>query len=76
MVKGILPLAPVQVLGFVGVPAVKVEVAGSLNVLVTLLMPVQPPVVTEKPEKVPSGKLPKVNAPLTTVIVCGLPDPV
>lgn len=74
--KAILPFVPLQVLGFIAVPAVKVGAAGSVKVLVTLAIPVHPPVVTENPEKVPSGKPVKLNAPLVTVILFGLPEPV
>jgi hypothetical protein len=75
-VKAIVPSEPKQVVGLVAVPAVKVGDAGSVKVFVADDVPVQPPAVTENPENVPSGKLPKVNAPLTTVIFCGLPEPV
>ncbi|TAG38731.1 MAG: hypothetical protein EAZ32_11600 [Cytophagia bacterium] len=50
--------------------------AGSVKVLVADDVPVQPPVVTENPENVPSGKLPKINTPLATFMLFGLPEPV
>lgn len=74
--KAILPSELKHVVGLVTVPAVRVGGAGSVKVLVAEDVPVHPPVVTENPENIPSGKLPKVNAPLATVIVCGLPAPV
>ena len=71
-----LPFVPPQVVGSVTVPAVNVGLAGSVKVLLADEVPVQPPVVTEKPEKVPSGKSVKLNAPLVTVMLFGLPTPV
>ncbi|TAE41379.1 MAG: hypothetical protein EAY79_01290, partial [Runella slithyformis] len=65
-----------QVVGFVAVPAVSVGAAGSVKVLVADDVPVQPPVVTENPENVPSGKPVSVNAPLATFMLFGLPEPV
>ena len=76
VVNAIVPSAPAQVVGLVAKPAVSVGAVGSVKVLVSDDVPVQPPVVTENPEKVPSGKPVKVNAPLVTVTVFGLPEPV
>ncbi|TAF31756.1 MAG: hypothetical protein EAZ67_11755 [Cytophagales bacterium] len=59
------------VLGRVGVGRIDINDAGelgSVKVFDVLSIPVQPPVVTENPENVPSGKLPKINAPLATII--------
>lgn len=49
--KAIVPFVLPQVVGLTAVPTVKVGKGGSVNVLVVVLsIPVQPPVVTEKPE--------------------------
>ena len=47
-VKAILPFVPPQVVVFVAVPAVRVGVAGSVNVLDVDAVPVHPALVTEK----------------------------
>ena len=71
-----LPFVPLQVVGFVTVPANSVGAAGPAKVLDVASVPVQPLLVIEKLLYVPAVKPLKTKAFEATVIVFGLPVPV
>ena len=76
VVKAIEPSAKLQALGLMVVPKVNTGAAGSLNDFDVANVPIQPLLVTEKLLYPPEPKVPKVNAPLLTVMDFGEPVPV
>jgi hypothetical protein len=71
VVNGMFPVPP-QVVGFTGVPTVKVGAVGAVNVFEVAVVPVQPLLVTEKLLYVPAFKPLNVKEFAVTIILCGL----